>query len=168
MGHWRKVSRYAGYCYLSVMRLVIQRVLQASVAVDDVVIGTIGQGLLLLLGVEGEDNQEDAEWLCKKVAQLRIFSDDKGLMNRDIQEVDGDILVVSQFTLFASYKKGNRPSFVKAARPEHAVPLYEYFVHTLSALTGKPIATGRFGADMKVSLVNDGPVTIVMDTKNKE
>lgn len=128
----------------------------------------IGPGFMILLGIETEDNQEDAEWLAKKMAALRVFSDDDGLMNRDISDIDGDIMVVSQFTLHASYKKGNRPSFIKAARPEKAVPLYEYFVQQLHKLTGKEIATGEFGADMKVALVNDGPVTIIMDTKNKE
>lgn len=128
----------------------------------------IGPGFMVLLGIEGEDDKEDAEWLAKKIAGLRVFSDDAGLMNKDLSETDGDIMVISQFTLHASYKKGNRPSFIKAARPEQAIPLYEYFVQQLHILTGKEIVTGEFGADMKVALVNDGPVTIIMDTKQKE
>jgi D-tyrosyl-tRNA(Tyr) deacylase len=120
------------------------------------------------LGIEADDTQEDADWLCGKIAQLRVFADEAGLMNKSLKEVDGEVLVISQFTLHASYKKGNRPSFIKAARPEQAIPLYEYFVSTLSVLIEKPVATGSFGADMKVALVNDGPVTIIMDTKNKE
>jgi len=150
------------------MRAVIQRVASASVTIDEAISSEIGQGLLVLLGVETADTTEDADWLCKKIAQLRIFSDEQGLMNKDLREVDGSVLVVSQFTLHAAYKKGNRPSFIAAARPEQAIPLYEHFVKTLSNLIGKPVATGTFGADMKVALVNDGPVTIVMDTKNKE
>ncbi len=129
---------------------------------------SIGNGFLVLLGIEIEDTQEDTEWLCKKIAQLRVFSDENGLMNEDIKDANGDVLVVSQFTLHASYKKGNRPSFIKAARPEQAIPMYEYFVSKLSALLGKPIATGTFGADMKCALVNDGPVTIIMDSKKPE
>ena len=123
---------------------------------------------MVLLGIEMTDTKEDADWLCKKIAQLRVFADENGLMNKDLKEINGDVLVVSQFTLHASYKKGNRPSFINAARPEQAIPLYEYFVAQLSALICKPVATGEFGADMKVALVNDGPVTIVMDSKNKE
>lgn len=123
---------------------------------------------MILLGIETEDTQEDAAWLAGKIAALRVFSDEAGLMNKDLAGIDGNILVVSQFTLHASYKKGNRPSFIKAARPETAIPLYEYFVAQLQALTGKEIATGTFGADMKVALVNDGPVTIIMDSKNRE
>ncbi len=123
---------------------------------------------MVLLGIETEDNLEDAEWLCGKIARLRIFSGENGLMNKDIQEVSGNILVVSQFTLHASYKKGNRPSFIKAARPEQAIPLYEYFLKTLSCCIGKTVACGVFGADMKVALVNDGPVTIIMDSRNRE
>ncbi len=128
----------------------------------------IGPGFMVLLGIEAEDDKEDTEWLAKKIAALRVFSDDAGLMNKDLSEIDGDIMVISQFTLHASYKKGNRPSFIKAARPEQATPLYEYFVQQLHILTGKEIATGEFGADMKVALVNDGPVTIIMDSKNRE
>jgi D-tyrosyl-tRNA(Tyr) deacylase len=128
----------------------------------------IGIGFMILLGVETTDTAQDADWLCRKVALLRVFADENGLMNKDIKEVNGDILLVSQFTLHASYKKGNRPSFIKAARPEQAIPLYEFTIKTLTELTGRPVATGTFGADMKVALVNDGPVTIIMDTKNRE
>jgi len=150
------------------MRAVIQRVSTASVSIHGDMRSAIGNGFLVLLGIETEDTREDAEWLCGKIAQLRVFSDEQGLMNKDVKEVNGDILVVSQFTLHASYKKGNRPSFIKAARPEQAIPLYEYFVACLSEKLGKPVATGIFGADMQVALVNDGPVTIIMDTRNRE
>ena len=150
------------------MRIVIQRVSSASVTIEKEVVAEIEKGFLILLGIETEDNEEDAEWLCRKIAQLRVFSDENGLMNKDLNEVSGEVLVVSQFTLHASYKKGNRPSFIKAARPEQAIPLYEYFNKQLSTLMNRKVATGRFGADMKVNLVNDGPVTIIMDTKNKE
>ena len=150
------------------MRAVIQRVSTASVTIDGELKSAIGNGFLVLLGIETEDTKDDADWLCGKIAQLRVFSDDNGLMNRDIKEVVGDILVVSQFTLHASYKKGNRPSFIRAARPEQAIPLYEHFTRVLSDKLEKSIATGTFGADMKVALVNDGPVTIMMDTKNRE
>lgn len=150
------------------MRAVIQRVSTASVTIDGEMTAAIGTGFIVLLGIEPSDTQEDAEWLARKISTLRVFSDDAGLMNNDLQGIDGEVLVVSQFTLHASYKKGNRPSFIKAARPDVAIPLYEYFIAQLQQLTGKPIATGRFGADMKVALVNDGPVTIVMDTANKE
>lgn len=129
---------------------------------------SIGIGFTVLLGIETADTQEDADWLGVKIAQLRVFADEEGKMNKDIAGINGEVLVVSQFTLHASYKKGNRPSFIKAARPEQAIPLYEYFINTLSGLLHKPVAAGTFGADMKVALVNDGPVTIVMDTKNKE
>jgi D-tyrosyl-tRNA(Tyr) deacylase len=129
---------------------------------------SIAQGFLVLLGIETADAQEDADWLCRKIAQLRVCSDEQGLMNKSLADINGDVLVVSQFTLHASYKKGNRPSFIKAARPEQAVPLYQYFIAQLSELIGKPVATGEFGADMKVALVNDGPVTIIMDSKNPE
>jgi len=128
----------------------------------------IGIGFMILLGIELADTKVDAEWLVGKIAQLRVFGDDEGLMNRAITDVDGEVLVVSQFTLHASYKKGNRPSFIKAARPEQAIPLYEYFVAQMSERLEKPVATGEFGADMKVALVNDGPVTILMDSQNKE
>lgn len=150
------------------MRAVIQRVLNASVTIDGEMVSGIGLGFMVLLGIETDDTDEDADWLAGKIAQLRVFSDEAGLMNKALQDIDGEVLVVSQFTLHASYKKGNRPSFIKAARPEQAIPLYEYFVSGLSAMIGKPVATGCFGADMKVVLVNDGPVTIIMDTKNKD
>lgn len=150
------------------MRAVIQRVSTASVTINGDMKSAIGIGFMVLLGIEAADTKEDAEWLCGKIAQLRVFADEAGLMNKSLKEADGEVLVVSQFTLHASYKKGNRPSFIKAARPEQAIPLYEYFIKTLSQAIEKPVATGTFGADMKVALVNDGPVTIIMDTKNKE
>jgi len=150
------------------MRVVIQRVSSASVTIDGKVHAQIEQGYMILLGVETEDTKEDADWLTDKIARLRVMGDENGLMNRDITEAGGAVLVVSQFTLHASYKKGNRPSFIRAARPEQAIPLYEYFNAQLSQKLGQPVATGVFGADMKVALVNDGPVTIVMDTKNRE
>jgi D-tyrosyl-tRNA(Tyr) deacylase len=150
------------------MRVVIQRVSTASVNINGDLTSAIGNGFMVLLGIEPGDTEEDAEWLSGKIALLRVFGDENGLMNRDIKESGGDILVVSQFTLHAAYKKGNRPSFIRAARPEQAIPLYEFFNQSLSEKLGKPVATGVFGADMKVALVNDGPVTIIMDTKNKE
>lgn len=150
------------------MRLVIQRVAQASVSINSKTVGTIQQGLLLLVGIEELDNQEDINWLVKKVIGMRIFSDADGKMNLSIQEIAGDILAISQFTLYASTKKGNRPSYIRAAKPEKAIPVYESFCQTLSQQLGKKIETGQFGADMAVSLVNDGPVTIVIDSKNKE
>lgn len=150
------------------MRAVIQRVSTASVAINGTQTAAIGQGFMVLLGIELADTREDADWLCGKIALLRVFADEQGLMNKDIKDADGDILLVSQFTLHAAYKKGNRPSFIKAARPEQAIPLYEYCIDQLSAHLGKPVATGTFGADMQVALVNDGPVTIIMDTKNRE
>ncbi|MBP7272869.1 MAG: D-tyrosyl-tRNA(Tyr) deacylase [Saprospiraceae bacterium] len=150
------------------MRVVIQRVSQASVTINSVIKSQIDIGLLILLGIEHEDNTSDADWLCQKIAQLRIFPDATGLMNLSIQDVAGNILVVSQFTLFASTKKGNRPSYIRAARPEFAIPLYEYFVKTLQAAAQCKVLTGDFGADMKVSLINDGPVTICIDSKAKE
>lgn len=150
------------------MRTVIQRVSQASVTIDQVEKARIGWGLLILLGIEAEDSEEDIIWLCKKIAALRIFSDEAGLMNLSIQDVEGEIIVVSQFTLFASTKKGNRPSFIRSARPETAIPLYEKFVETLRQESSRPVQTGEFGADMKVSLLNDGPVTILIDSKNRE
>lgn len=150
------------------MRAVIQRVSEASVTIDSQVKSSIGIGFLILLGIEDEDNEEDADWLCKKITGLRVFSDEEGLMNNDFAQADGEILVISQFTLHASYKKGNRPSFIKAAKPDKAIPLYEYFVKQLNLMTGNKVKTGEFGADMKVGLINDGPVTIIMDTKNKE
>jgi D-tyrosyl-tRNA(Tyr) deacylase len=150
------------------MRAVIQRVSAASVTIDGRVKSSIGTGLLILLGIEPADNEADAEWLCKKTVSMRIFSDEAGLMNLSVQDVKGELLVVSQFTLHASTKKGNRPSFIRAARPEQAIPLYEKFVAMLSAETGTQVQTGEFGADMKVSLINDGPVTIIMDSQAKE
>lgn len=150
------------------MRTVIQRVQRASVTVNGSTVSSIGQGLLLLLGVEAADTEEDVQWLCRKVLGLRIFDDEEGVMNRNITDVEGDIIVVSQFTLMASYKKGNRPSWIRAAGHEHAVPMYESFVAALREGLGKPVGTGIFGAEMQVELVNDGPVTICMDTKNKE
>lgn len=150
------------------MRAVIQRVSRASVTIEGAVKAEIGQGFLILLGVCDEDSAEDVEWLVKKVANLRVFNDDNGVMNRSIIETGGNCLVVSQFTLFASYKKGNRPSWFKAGSHEHSIPLYEAFCKQLSEAIGKEIGTGEFGADMKVELINDGPVTICMDTKNKE
>lgn len=150
------------------MRTVIQRVQHASVTIDGTVKSSIGNGLLLLLGVEDSDTSEDVDWLVKKVAALRVFDDDNGVMNRSILDVQGEALVVSQFTLYASYKKGNRPSWFRAASHEISVPLYEEFCSKLSEALGKPVGTGEFGADMKVELLNDGPVTICMDTKNKE
>jgi D-tyrosyl-tRNA(Tyr) deacylase len=150
------------------MRTVIQRVQRASVTVNGTTVSSIGKGLLLLLGVEAADTDEDVQWLCRKVLGLRIFDDEEGVMNRNILDVGGDIIVVSQFTLMASYKKGNRPSWIRAAGHEHAVPMYESFVEALSQGLGKPVGTGIFGAEMQVELVNDGPVTICMDTKNKE
>lgn len=150
------------------MRTVIQRVQHASVTIDGTVKSSIGKGLLLLLGVEESDTSEDVDWLVRKVAALRVFDDDNGVMNRSILDVQGEALVVSQFTLYASYKKGNRPSWFRAASHEISVPLYEEFCSKLSEALGKPVGTGVFGADMKVELLNDGPVTICMDTKNKE
>ena len=150
------------------MRAVIQRVSHASVTIDGAVKSEIGQGFLILLGVCDEDSIEDVEWLVKKVANLRVFGDENDVMNLSIQDVGGNALIVSQFTLFASYKKGNRPSWFKAGSHEHSIPLYEAFCSQLSAAIGKTVGTGEFGADMKVELLNDGPVTICMDTKNKE
>lgn len=150
------------------MRVVIQRVRHASVTIDDELFSSISEGLLILLGIEETDTQEDADWLTQKVAALRIFSDTDGKMNLDVVQSKGQVLVVSQFTLHAATKKGNRPSFIRAARPEQAIPLYTYFIHQLSTLLQQPVATGRFGADMQVALVNDGPVTIWIDSKNKE
>ena len=150
------------------MRILIQRVSQASVTIDAVIKSQISHGLLILLGIEPTDTHDDADWLCKKVAALRIFDDEDGVMNKSVTDVNGEVLVVSQFTLMASTKKGNRPSYIRAARPEVAIPLYEYFCTTLSGLIGTEVGTGEFGADMQVSLINDGPVTIWMDTNNKE
>lgn len=150
------------------MRTVIQRVSHASVTIDGCVHSSIQQGFLILLGIEPSDTEADADWLAKKAAGLRIFDDEKGVMNRDIVSIGGNALVVSQFTLMASYKKGNRPSYLRAAGHDIAVPLYEYFCQRLSETIGNQVETGVFGADMKVELLNDGPVTICMDTKNKE
>lgn len=150
------------------MRTVIQRVSEASVTIEDKVTGSIGAGLMILLGIEAADGQEDIDWLCSKIIGLRIFSDAEGKMNEDLKTMNGEVLLISQFTLHASCKKGTRPSFIKAARPEVAIPLYESFINTLSSMLTKPLQTGTFGADMKVALVNDGPVTILMDSKNRE
>ena len=150
------------------MRVVIQRVSQASVIVDEKKVASINKGILVLLGIEIEDTKEDVVWLANKIVQLRIFQDEKGVMNKSITDVDGGIIVVSQFTLHAKTKKGNRPSYIKAARPEQAIPLYEQFKKDLSEAIGSQIQSGEFGADMKISLINDGPVTIIIDTKNKE
>ena len=149
------------------MIVVIQRVISASVEIDKQIHAAISKGLLVLVGIEDADGDDDIEWLAGKIVNLRIFNDDAGVMNVSIKDDGGEILAVSQFTLHASTKKGNRPSYIKAARPEVAVPLYENFLKTISLSLGKPVQSGIFGADMKVSLVNDGPVTIIMDTKNK-
>jgi D-tyrosyl-tRNA(Tyr) deacylase len=150
------------------MRIVIQRVSHASVTIEGKVKSSIQQGYLILVGIEEADTSEDVEWLVKKVVNLRVFNDENGVMNRSIIEVNGEILVISQFTLFASYKKGNRPSWYRAGSHEHSIPLYEEFCEKLSDEMGKKVGSGEFGADMKVELLNDGPVTICMDTKNKE
>lgn len=150
------------------MRAVIQRVKQAQVTVSGSVVSEIGKGLLIFLGIEDADNGEDIEWLSRKIAQLRIFGDENGVMNRSLLDIAGEAMVISQFTLHASTKKGNRPSYIRAAKPEVAIPLYEQFLANLQKALGKEVAAGIFGADMKVSLVNDGPVTISIDTKNKE
>ena len=150
------------------MRVVVQRVSRAEVRTNGETVGTCGTGVMVLLGVHAEDAEADADWLAAKVAALRIFSDDDGKMNRTLTDVGGEALVVSQFTLHAKYKKGARPSFVHAARPETAIPLYERFVRQLEDHLKRPVATGRFGAMMEVDLINDGPVTITMDTRNKE
>lgn len=149
------------------MRAVLQRVSEASVTIDGTTKGSIGKGLLVLLGIEDADTIDDVVWLSKKIVQMRIFGDDAGLMNLSVQDIGGDILLISQFTLHAATRKGNRPSFINAARPEKAVPLYEKMIARLGADLGKEIATGTFGADMKVGLVNDGPVTIVIDSRNE-
>ena len=150
------------------MRLVLQRVSEASVSIDQKIKSAIGPGLLLLVGIESDDNQEDVEWLCKKIVQLRIFNDAEGKMNLSVQDMGGDVLIISQFTLHAQCKKGNRPSFIKAARPEQSIPLYEAFIAEMEKQLGKAVGSGIFGADMKVALINDGPVTILFDTKNKD
>ena len=150
------------------MRAVIQRVSEASVVIGRQKVADINQGVLIFLGIEIEDAKEDALWLANKIVQLRIFQDEKGVMNKSIMDVDGEIIAVSQFTLHAKTKKGNRPSYIKAARPEQAIPLYEQFKKDLSFAISKEVQSGEFGADMKVSLTNDGPVTLIIDTKNKE
>lgn len=150
------------------MRIVIQRVAHASVTIGDNVKSAIAKGYMILLGIGEDDTDEDADWLVKKIIGLRVFDDENGIMNHSIMDVDGEILVISQFTLMASYKKGNRPSWIHAATHDISIPLYDNFCHRLSNALGKPIGTGEFGADMKVELLNDGPVTICMDTKNKE
>jgi D-tyrosyl-tRNA(Tyr) deacylase len=150
------------------MRAVIQRVSQASVIIDERKVASINHGLLIFLGIEIEDTNEDAKWLTNKISSLRIFSDEQGKMNKSVTEIDGEAIVVSQFTLHAKTKKGNRPSYIKSAKPEQAIPLYEQFKEDLSIAIEKKVQSGEFGADMKVSLTNDGPVTIIIDSKNKE
>ena len=150
------------------MRIVVQRVSHASVTIEGQCKSSIGKGMLILVGIEESDGQEDIDWLCKKIVNLRIFDDENGVMNKSIREVEGNILVISQFTLHASTKKGNRPSYIRAAKHDIAIPLYDYFCRELSIGLGKEVGTGEFGADMKVELLNNGPVTICMDTKNKE
>ena len=150
------------------MKAVIQRVSQSSVTINNEIVAQIQQGLLVLVGIEDADNQEDINWLTSKIANLRIFEDENEVMNLSLKDIDGEMIVVSQFTLHALTKKGNRPSYIKASKPEIAIPLYESFVKQMEIELGKKIQTGQFGADMKVSLVNDGPVTIIIDTKNKE
>lgn len=150
------------------MRAVIQRVSAASCKVDENITGSIGTGFVVLLGIEDADDTEDMEWLASKIVNMRVFGDEAGLMNKALTDINGNILLISQFTLFASTKKGNRPGFTRAARPDKAIPLYEAMIKQLSLLLGKPVQTGIFGADMKIGLVNDGPVTLTIDTKNKE
>ena len=150
------------------MRVVIQKVTQASVSIENQIVASIDKGLLVLVGIEDGDTNEDIAWLSSKIVNLRVFDDDNGVMNLSVKEVDGEVLIVSQFTLHASTKKGNRPSYIKAARPEVAIPIYEAFIKQVESLLGKRVPTGQFGAMMQVSLCNDGPVTILIDTKNKE
>ena len=150
------------------MKAVIQRVSQSSVTINNEIVAQIQQGLLVLVGIEDADNQEDINWLTSKIANLRIFADENEVMNMSLKDIDGEMIVVSQFTLHALTKKGNRPSYIKASKPEIAIPLYESFVKQMEIELGKKVQTGQFGADMKVSLINDGPVTIIIDTKNKE
>ncbi len=150
------------------MRVIIQRVSEASVKVDGVIIGSIQAGLLVLLGIHNEDTLEDIQWISNKLVHMRIFDDTDGVMNQSVQAIDGSILLISQFTLYAATRKGNRPSYIAAAKPEIAIPIYEQMILQLTKDLGKPIATGQFGADMKVALINDGPVTIMIDSKNKE
>ncbi len=149
------------------MKAVLQRVTSASVTIDGKINAEISDGILILLGIEDADTNEDIDWLVSKIINLRIFNDENGVMNRSVRDVNGNVIVVSQFTLHASTKKGNRPSYIKAAKPEVAIPLYESFISVMETAFGKPIQTGKFGADMKIALVNDGPVTIIIDTKNK-
>lgn len=150
------------------MRLVIQRVLKTHLKINNEIYSQIGPGLLILLGIEEADNTEDIDWLVSKVGTLRIFGDKEGKLNLDVNQIEGEIMVVSQFTLFASTKKGNRPSFLRSAKPEFAIPLYEEFINKLNTIIQKPVQTGQFGADMKIELINDGPVTIIIDSKNRE
>jgi D-tyrosyl-tRNA(Tyr) deacylase len=150
------------------MKAVIQRVTQASVTIESNIVAEIQKGLLILIGIEEADNQEDIQWLVSKIANLRIFGDENEVMNLSVKDVAGDVIIVSQFTLHASTKKGNRPSYIKAARPETAIPIYEKFIAQMEVEIGKKVQTGQFGVDMKVALLNDGPVTIIIDTKNKE
>lgn len=150
------------------MKVVLQRVLESSVTINNEIVAQIENGLLVLVGIEDTDNKEDIDWIASKIAKLRIFGDENQVMNFSVKDIKGEVLVVSQFTLHALTKKGNRPSYIKAARPEIAIPLYEAFVHQMEIELGKKIQTGQFGADMKVALINDGPVTIIIDTKNKE
>ncbi|RYY21356.1 MAG: D-tyrosyl-tRNA(Tyr) deacylase [Chitinophagaceae bacterium] len=150
------------------MRVVIQRVSRASVTIDNIIRSSIGKGLLVLVGIEDTDNRDDVDWLCGKIVNLRIFDDENGIMNHSVRDAGGDILLVSQFTLHAAVKKGNRPSYIRASKPAVAVPLYEAFIIALETELGRSIGTGEFGADMKVELLNDGPVTIWIDSKNKE
>lgn len=159
---------FAEYTKPNIMRIVIQRVKEASVTIAGELQSAIAYGMLILVGVEDSDGEEDVDWLVKKTAQLRIFNDENGVMNRSIVDVAGEALVVSQFTLHASTKKGNRPSYIRASRPEHAIPMYEMFCLRLSQAIGKEVKTGVFGADMQVALINDGPVTICIDSKNRE
>lgn len=149
------------------MKTVLQRVSQASVTIDSKIVADIRKGLLVLVGIEDADTQEDINWLCQKIANIRIFGDENEVMNLSVKDIDGDVIVVSQFTLHAQTKKGNRPSYIKASKPEIAIPMYEKFVQQLELELGKKVQTGVFGADMKVALINDGPVTILMDSKNK-
>ena len=150
------------------MRAVLQRVSESSVKINNRIVGRTGCGMVILLGIEDSDTKDDVNWLCRKIVRLRIFPDENQVMNLPVTDVDGEILLISQFTLHASTKKGNRPSYIRAARPEFAIPLYELFKNELEIMIGKPVQTGEFGANMKVSLTNDGPVTIIIDSKNRE
>ncbi len=150
------------------MRVVVQRVTEANVKVNGAIIGAIEEGLMVLLGIQNEDTAEDIQWIASKLVQMRIFDDSEGVMNLSVKDIDGSILLISQFTLYAATKKGNRPSYIGAAKPEIAIPIYEQMILQLTKELGKPIATGQFGADMKVSLLNNGPVTIIIDSKNRE